>query len=99
MRWRMLVVLGPAAVAGVIAACNLNPQPLPPSDDNSADPGVGGGSSGGFRGDDEKETPAPTSTSDAGSSGNDGDSSVGGGDGGDGGDGGSDASDHDADAG
>ena len=99
MHLRKLALLAGLAAAGAFAACTLNPQPLPPSDDNSSF-GAGDAStrtdSGSFGND--PETPAPSQ--DAGAPlPTDGDGGTGG-DGGDG-DAGSDGGDAgpDADAG
>ena len=77
-----------AALAAAIAACTLNPQPLPPGDLA----GVGGGSDASTRaegGSFDSDPETPPSVSDAGAN-SDSDSDTGGdgGDAGDGGDGG-----------
>ena len=100
MHLRKLALLAGLAAAGAFAACTLNPQPLPPSDENSS---FGGGDasartdSGSFAND--PETPAPSQDASAPPP-TDGDGGTGG-EGGDGGDAGSDGGDagSDADAG
>lgn len=99
MHLRKLALLAGLAAAGAFAACTLNPQPLPPSDDNSSF-GAGDAStrtdSGSFSND--PETPGPIQDGGAPVP-NDGEGGAGG-DGGDAGsDGGDAGSDADADAG
>jgi len=91
MQPRKLALLAALATAGAFAACTLNPQPLPPSDNEASnfgdDASVARSDGGSF----DPETPP---NADAGTVPTDGDGGDGGGDGGgDAGDGGGDAGD------
>ncbi len=99
MHLRKLVLLATLAAAGAFAACTLNPQPLPPSDENSSfGPGDASTRSDAGAFNNDPETPpgedagSPAPNGEGGTDGSDG--GDGGGDAGDGGgDGGSDAAD------
>ena len=95
MRLRKLALLAGLTAAGAFAACTLNPQPLPPSDDNSSF-GAADASTRTDSGSFATNPETPTPSQDAGAPlPNDGDGGTGG-EGGEGGDAGSDGGDADA---
>jgi len=98
MHLRKLALLAALSVTGAFVACTLNPQPLPPSDNEATFGDASARSDGGAAFTPGPETPPtqdasppPLNDGEAGGGGDGGDAGDDGGDGGDGGDAGADA--------